>query len=279
MVDFGERYLPHPMKVSEIRDMIVRLSKFDAQYNPTIKELDSIGGIFNFGTISKNFSDKLFEDAKKHAATKIGFIFPFPNFAFRCSHEENGEIVGKTYISLNFNVEGKSGDLMLRFTKKQNGAVQIFGGILKTNSTNPSLLDFRSINPDDTIENTKWVYHEVVDQIFMFSLVLATKNIPKTTETPSPKLQQKRAKEGLPPLPYTTNVKLNAYMIARNNTESGNTGTHASPRPHLRRAHLRTVVRGEETITIPVQQCMVNWDGGSPLMREEYKVKTTNLEK
>jgi hypothetical protein len=119
----------------------------------------------------------------------------------------------------------------------------------------------------------------VVVPIFAFCLVLNTKNIPKITEIPSPKLQAKRAKEGLPPLPYTTNVNLNAYMTARNNTESGNIGTHASPRPHLRRAHLRTIMRAEELVTIPVQQCMVNWDGELPLMREEYKVKTTNLEK
>ena len=279
MVDLGERLLPHPMKVSEIKDLISRLSNFDYQYNPMIKELDSIDGVFNFGTISKNSLDKLFADTQKHADARIGFLFPFPNFAFRCSHEEDGEIVGKTYINLNFKKGREDGDIMLRFIKRQNGTIEIIGGTLKRNLIDPSKSNFRSINPDDNVETVKRIYYEVVNQIYMFCLVLSTKNIPKTTEAPSPKLQQKRAKEGLPPLPYTTNVNLNAYMIARNNTESGNTGTHASPRPHLRRAHMRTIMRGEETITIPVQQCMVNWDGGSPLMREEYKVKTINLEK
>ena len=139
--------------------------------------------------------------------------------------------------------------------------------------------EFYSLSEKDTEEHTKEIYEATMFPILILSLVLNTKNVPKTTIMPSKKLQKIREKEGKASLPYTTNVNLNAYMIARNNTESGNTGTHTRPRPHLRRAHLRTIMRGEELVTIPVQQCMVNWDGELPLMREEYKVKTTNLEK
>ena len=282
MVDLGERFLPYPLKISEIRNRLVQLSKTSDrgdEYKPMIKQVDLIDGVFNFGTISKNYLDKLYEDARKHAVAKMGFVFPFPNFAFRYSHEENGQALGMTLVNFQHKDASGSYNLMMCFSHKQNGSMKIIGGDIQADIPNPSLHHFRSINPNDTIEETRLIYRLVVVPIFAFCLVLNTKNIPKITEIPSPKLQAKRAKEGLPPLPYTTNVNLNAYMIARNNTESGNTGTHTRPRPHLRRAHLRTIMRGEELVTIPVQQCMVNWDGELPLMREEYKVKTTNLEK
>lgn len=282
MIDLGERFLPHPLKISEIRNKLVQLSKISDhgnKYTPMIKQINSIDGVFNFGTISKNSLDKLYEDAHKHSAAKMSFVFPFPNFAFRYTNEENGQALGVTLVNFQHKSASESFNLMLCFSHKQNGSVQIIGGHMQLNVPNPSFHHFRSINPNNTIEESRLIYKLTVMPIFALCLALSTKNIPKVTEIPPPKLQQKRAKEGLPPLPYTTNVNLNAYMIARNNTESGNTGTHASPRPHLRRAHLRTIMRGEETITIPVQQCMVNWDGESPLIREEYKVKTTNLEK
>lgn len=286
MVDFGERFLPYPPKVSDVRRNIISTQKNlgGIKSDVWVEHLDNIKGVFNFGTISEDFWYKLDDDCRRHANTSIGFVFPFSSFAFRCAHLDEHGAVGKIYICLRMlgKEDGSEHNVMLCVSHKQNGSMPVWGGTIRADSTPENFIkpeDFRSFHTLNGKEAHEEVSHIVLFPMFMFSFVLATKNIPKTTEAPSPKLQQKRAKEGLPPLPYTTNVNFNAYMIARNNTESGNTGTHASPRPHLRRAHLRTIMRGEETITIPVQQCMVNWDGGSPLMREEYKVKTTNLEK
>jgi hypothetical protein len=112
--------------------------------------------------------------------------------------------------------------------------------------------------------------------ILNFGLILAgltgilnTKNVPKARTAPSAKKNARLVKQGLPPLPYTTTVDTSGYVasyLAGNGTPHG---THASPRPHLRRAHLRHMPHG----LVPVSACVVNWTGGVLSQREEYQVK------
>lgn len=99
--------------------------------------------------------------------------------------------------------------------------------------------------------------------------LLLTKGVRKISTSPSAKQNAARAKAGKPLLPYITTVDLTAYRQA---TEPQG-GTHASPRPHLRRAHVRRIANDNGDKLIPVAAALVNWDG-SPLMRTEYQVRT-----
>lgn len=81
----------------------------------------------------------------------------------------------------------------------------------------------------------------------MFSM----KHFDKSESAPGRKLQAKREKAGKPPLPdqYLT-IRLNARVA-----KAYQGGTHASPRPHWRRGHVRTLESGKR---VAVQPHMVN---------------------
>jgi hypothetical protein len=101
--------------------------------------------------------------------------------------------------------------------------------------------------------------------------IFQARGVPKTRTTPPAKVNAKRAKAGRPLLPYTTRVDVSAYAAAA----APGTGTHASPRPHLRKAHLRTLKdwQGNARLTA-VSACVVNWDAKTPRPadRKEYQV-------
>lgn len=101
------------------------------------------------------------------------------------------------------------------------------------------------------------------------TMILNTKNIRKERAAPPEKPNKARAKAGRPLLPWVTKVFTGVYNRAVQPGE----GTHASPRPHRRRAHVRwygpTAYR--EGYHKPVAAMLVNWDG-APLERGQYEV-------
>ena len=99
--------------------------------------------------------------------------------------------------------------------------------------------------------------------------LLYTKGITTERKAPCAKQNKARAKANKSLLPYVTTVSLASYRQA---TEHQG-GTHASPRPHLRRAHIRRIAKDDSGKLIPVAAALVNWDG-SPLMRTEYQVRS-----
>jgi len=104
-------------------------------------------------------------------------------------------------------------------------------------------------------------------EIALLSFMLSIKSVERRTEAPSVKLNTSRVKQGKLPIPYITYVDLSAL---RSNKPRGD-GTHASPRPHVRRAHMRRLA-GDNPRIVPVAASLVNADG-TPMMREEYRIK------
>lgn len=103
------------------------------------------------------------------------------------------------------------------------------------------------------------------------TMILNTKGIRKERSEPPCKPQQARIKAGKALLPYVTRVYTDVYNRA---VEKGEPGTHASPRPHRRRAHVRHLLeRGNKpAYNIPIAAVLVNWDG-EPLTPHQYEVK------
>lgn len=101
------------------------------------------------------------------------------------------------------------------------------------------------------------------------TMILNTKNIRKERTAPPEKPNKMRARQGKPLLPWVTRVYTSVY----NRAVAPGEGTHASPRPHRRRAHVRhyPATAYREAYVKPVAACLVNWDG-KPLERGQYEV-------
>jgi hypothetical protein len=101
------------------------------------------------------------------------------------------------------------------------------------------------------------------------TMILNTRGVFKDRAEPPRKSNLNRARQGRPLLPYVTHVRTAAY--AKSTTDTHAPGTHASPRPHRRRAHVRHYVRDGREWHTPIEAMLVNWDG-SPLQRGQYDV-------
>jgi len=103
-------------------------------------------------------------------------------------------------------------------------------------------------------------------------MILNTKGVLKERAAPPAKPNKVRASRGIPLLPYTTKVYTAVYNRA---VREGPAGTHASPRPHRRRAHVRHYPKTDkhEAYIRKVDAMLVNWDGKPLAPRAEYEVK------
>jgi hypothetical protein len=131
-------------------------------------------------------------------------------------------------------------------------------------------LDFwRGHLPDE--EETQWQLTEGALCMLGMTMILNTKGVLKERSAPPVKPNKVREKQGRPPLLYTTRVYTNVY----NQSVAPGTGTHASPRPHRRRAHVRhyPATATREGYSLPIAAMLVNWDGRPLEARAEYKVK------
>ena len=112
------------------------------------------------------------------------------------------------------------------------------------------------------------------DLFLVLWLILNTRGVATTTVTPPEKLQRARAKVGKQPLKPFFRVDTATYVTALTETvrmAAEGVGTHASPRPHLRRAHLRHVANGA---IVPVMATIVNGSAEVRMaMREKYTVQ------
>lgn len=125
----------------------------------------------------------------------------------------------------------------------------------------------------DVEKNGGAFFTDAAQHIMALTMIINTKGVPKERTEPPRKPNKVRAAKGLPLLPYTTRVSTTLYMAAEN---SGGGGTHASPRPHRRRAHIRTYKNDDGSIKkiMPIAAMLVNWDGGPLLRREAYNIAT-----
>ncbi len=123
-----------------------------------------------------------------------------------------------------------------------------------------------------SMEEVQWQMTEGALIMLGLTMIVNTKGVLKE-RLPSPdKPNKARAKQGRSPLPYTTRVYTTVYNSA---VAKGEPGTHASPRPHRRRAHIRHYPKTEkhEAYIRPVDAMLVNWDGRPLEARKEYVVK------
>jgi hypothetical protein len=102
------------------------------------------------------------------------------------------------------------------------------------------------------------------------TMIINTKGVRKERSAPPEKPNKARAKAGRPLLPWVTRVYTDVYNKA---IEPGE-GTHASPRPHRRRAHVRTypATPYRAGYSIPIAAMLVNWDGKPLAERNQYEV-------
>lgn len=109
---------------------------------------------------------------------------------------------------------------------------------------------------------------------FVLWLILNTKGVGQELVSAPEKLNRARSKSGKMAIQPYVHVDTQAYVTALRETErmeSGEGGTHASRRPHLRRAHLRHLHDGR---IIPIMAMIVNGSAGLKIAhREKYVVK------
>lgn len=103
-------------------------------------------------------------------------------------------------------------------------------------------------------------------------MMLNTRNVPKTIEPRDKHEDRKREQKGLPRVGGITHIGTRAYEAALRETQNmERTGTHASPRPHLRRGHIRTYEDGKK---IWVHATIVNGSDQTKIVaREKYAVR------
>jgi hypothetical protein len=117
------------------------------------------------------------------------------------------------------------------------------------------------------------------DAVLAMLMLLNTRGLPVTRNSPAPRLNAARAKSSKPPLPAHWSVDVTTYATALRETNRRDrgapAGTHASPTPHLRRAHMRNLRTGD---AVPVRECVVGLRGtdadeqANPFARSHYVV-------
>jgi hypothetical protein len=134
-----------------------------------------------------------------------------------------------------------------------------------------SILDSRGIR----IRNGADDYHARSGQSALaLWLILNARGLRRTVDEPSEKLNKARLKNGKSPLKRVTHIDGASYFTALQETrrqEQQGGGTHASPRTHLRRAHLRYYEGKDKPVPIPAT--IVNPHKGDLLDREAYLIK------
>lgn len=97
---------------------------------------------------------------------------------------------------------------------------------------------------DGDPDNVHDFLHIICQVMHMVASLLNNKQV-TIDITPAPaKLNKKRAKRGKPPIFEYRTLKINVDAIATRTAHQG--GTHASPRIHLRRGHIRRYKSGKE---------------------------------
>ncbi len=109
-------------------------------------------------------------------------------------------------------------------------------------------------------------YKMSIGTIIGAMMLLNTKYAHKKENLIDERLNNRRRKNGKPPLHGYTTITLGGE---RNKNIGDKTGTHARPKPHWRRGHIR---RLHDRVT-KVMPCIVNWDG-QDVSENLYKVAT-----
>lgn len=243
---------------------------------------------FNFGPLSLD----TIREAQREAIEFIEFgcmSLPYPECVFRCSVEFDNRTVGFHLFAVERSNEDKriatlatihSSTEVLTFRSDNPLILKDAPGLGKGIEVNIPGTEMRFWEPHiGHVERTGFVEDNngailTEGTLILMGLVmiLNTRGVLKERTAPPVKPNKVRAARGVPLLPYTTKVYTSVYNQA---VRSGPAGTHASPRPHRRRAHIRRYPKTEkhDAYVLPIAAMLVNWDGQPLPDRAEYVVK------
>jgi hypothetical protein len=128
----------------------------------------------------------------------------------------------------------------------------------------------RGFFPDDAVVPPHAARAFIINaKLFAQTLTcMETRHARQTIEIPSERLNKARSSRGSQPLFEHKIVTIDLTTVDKSN----GTGTHASPRLHWRRGHIRTLASGVRT---KVKPCLVG-DPGSGFVSHDYRVKPTS---
>ena len=180
-------------------------------------------------------------------------IYMFENFV---EHKDGSLTTGGTIISKNSeyinhilelrNIKPPSPAKCVftefQFSKDRIGGMCPYVGFIMEDGTNLQITPLNSARGNNC-----------AGAIVSASLFLNTKHASTEKKQISDKLNKRRLKRGRAPLSDYKIIRLTDY----NDKPTGAKGSHASPVPHWRRGHIRTL--GDKKVAIP--PCRVNWTG------------------
>lgn len=208
---------------------------------------------------------------------------PYKVCAYRSTIKYKNADIGVTLINVVDNEDGHNTIGTIRLLKAENGHVFAMFCV-NTMNTKPMpegmavefhvpRCDIQYWSPQfEDDKEMEWHCTEGGLLNMGFTMILNTKGVLKQRTAPPAKPNRARAAKGRPLLPYVTRVYTGLYNQA---VAPGAPGTHASPRPHIRRAHIRhyPATATRQAYVLPIAAMLVNWDGTPMQPRAEYVVK------
>lgn len=225
---------------------------------------------FDFGDPSQDVFDNQIEPLKEILRNNL-FFMPYEKCFFRISMENKHHT--RTQILI-----------CIQKTHKENVYLCVLFTLLvdKKNNFFARVVDFFTLAANEKgVQIGKYNEEDTEDAgarlVLFLWMILNTRNIPKTVERRDKHEDRKREQKGLPRIGGITHIGTRAYETALRETQAmERTGTHASPRPHLRRGHIRTYEDGKK---IWVHATIVNGsDQAKIVAREKYAVRTGNAD-
>jgi len=278
---------PAPPTIDDIADALKSGKLYASpQITAALKVVVRMGDreLFNFGPLTLD----TVREAQREAIDFVShghFVMPYPVCMYRSSIKYDNADVGSTLITVTGNSKelaptGGEGVAVIRVIKA-SGVLFAMHCIAteKTQLQKDGLaiqIEIRDheINYWDEYladkDEMQWQLTEGALCMLGMTMILNTKGVLKERSPPPVKPNKIRAKQGRPLLSYVTRVYTNVY----NQSVAPGTGTHASPRPHRRRAHVRHYAATEtrEAYNLPIAAMLVNWDGRPLEARKEYRV-------
>lgn len=237
---------------------------------------------FNFGPLDLDEVRAAQLDAIDFITNKC-FTMPYQHTLYRCALKYDNATIGQTILTAEYAERDGPHLGVTRIVRATDGRVFATSCINSmVTQLNQEGMCVQMQIPQFELEywnrllpnqkETEWQCTEGALISMGLTMILNTKGVLKERSAPPAKPNKTRAAQGRPLLPYTTRVYTAVYNQA---VQSGVPGTHASPRPHIRRAHVRHYPKTErhEAYVLPIAAMLVNWDGKPLQPRQEYIVK------
>lgn len=295
---FAEQVFPDTGDFPTLPNAPTTESIFEAMKNGTWRGTGQVEGAlkvlfeakhieqFNFGPIKLDTLRELQKEAIEFI--EYGCLsLPYPECVFRCSVEFANRTVGfhifaverfedRHEVAVLGTIHSKDFTLTLRCNHLMKVSVRPEGKAVELNIPSAELRYWEprigGITRGPYLEGNGEIISEAALILMGLIMILNTKGVLKERTAPPAKPNKVRAARGTPLIAYTTRVYTAVYNEA---VKAGPQGTHASPRPHRRRAHIRHYPKTDkhDAYIKHVDAMLVNWNGEPLEARAEYKVK------